>query len=46
MYDRNNWSRNTGKGKNIKKSEFAQMMFLYAFFIAMAIAITLVVIRG
>jgi hypothetical protein len=45
MYDRDNWSRNAGKGKNIKKSEFSQMLFLYAFFIAMAIAFTLVVIR-
>ena len=41
---KNNWSRNTGQGKNIKKSEFSQMIFLYAFFIAMAIAVTLVVI--
>ena len=45
MYDKNNWGRNAGKGKSIKKSEFTQMIFLYAFFIVMAIAFTLVVIR-
>ena len=45
MYDRDNWGRNTGKGKNIKKSEFVQVIFLYAFLITMAIAFTLVVIR-
>ena len=45
MYDRNNWSRNAGKGKKIKRGEFTQMVFLYAFFIAMVIAFILVVIR-
>ena len=45
MYDKDNWSRNTGKGKNTKKSEFTHMIFLYAFFIAMAIAFTLIIIR-
>jgi hypothetical protein len=45
MYDKNNWSRNTGKNKKIKKSELTQTIFLYAFLIAMAIAFILVVIK-
>ena len=45
MYDRNHWSRNTGKGKSIKKSELTQMIFLYGFLITMIMAFILVVVR-
>jgi len=41
---KNNWSRNTEKGRTIKQNEFAQVIGFYVFMVAMAIAVTLVVI--
>jgi hypothetical protein len=45
MYDRRNWSSNTGKANSLKKRQITQMICLYGFFIAMIVSFVLVVIR-